>query len=56
VHQNVVEGIVTFFLIPIGNFLALDAISCPRYSVKALDADVFLAMQAHSKRAIVYTV
>src|SRR5579864_111436 len=56
VDQKIVERLGTLFLVPIGDFLALDTISRPRHSMQALDADVFFAVQTHAKSTFVNAV
>jgi hypothetical protein len=56
VDEKIVERIRAFFLALVGDFLTLDAVSRPGYSVKSLDADVFLAMQAGTESTFVNAV
>jgi hypothetical protein len=56
VYENVVERIGTFFLIPVSDFLALDAVGCPGHGVQALDANVLFAVQANTEGSFIDAV
>jgi hypothetical protein len=56
VNENVIERIGPFFLVPVRDFLALNAISGPGHGVQTLDANVLFAMQTHSEGAFVDAV
>src|SRR3954454_3862050 len=53
VDEHIVKRLVALLLVLVCLLLALDAERSPRYSGDALGADLFLAVQADSKRSVV---
>ena len=49
-------GCLAFFLVPVGDFLALDAICGPGHGVQTLDANILFAMQTHPEGTFVDAV
>src|SRR5580704_14853226 len=53
VDEEIVESLVAFFLVLVGNLLALDAERRPRHCIQALGADVLLTVEADSIGSVI---
>jgi hypothetical protein len=53
VNENVVERIGTFFLIPVSDFLATDAVGGPGHGIQTLYANVLFAVRANAEGSFV---